>query len=171
MPPSAEPDLVADLPLDQAHAFIGSRADYYLPRWRRASTGSRALGFNLAAAVFTLHWLLYRRMYRAFWIATGTIFAVLLVEQLVLDVAGIADPPKAVNHITVFAMFIAFGRFGTHWYYRHARRQIRGVVRGDGEDLTRIARLRAPTWGSTVLAVGTFLAFLALTARAIVSPP
>jgi len=171
MPPSAEPHRVADLPLDQARAFLGSRADYYLPRWRRASAGSRALGFNLAAAVFTLHWLLYRRMYRAFWIATGAIFAVLLVEQLVLDVAGIADPPRAVSRITVFVMFIAFGRFGTYWYYRHARRQIRGVVRGDGEDLTRIARLRAPTWGSTMLAVGTFLGLLALLVGAIGSPP
>ena len=54
---------------EQALAFIGSRGNYYLERWRQVEAGNQIFaGFNWAAFFGGLAWLAYRRMFRAFWI-------------------------------------------------------------------------------------------------------
>src|SRR3954469_20098203 len=59
----------SDLTHNQVQAFVGPQADYYLERWYRIRlSDSRALGFNWSAFFATESWLIYRRMYRTFWI-------------------------------------------------------------------------------------------------------
>jgi hypothetical protein len=67
-------------------------ADYYLARWGRiAPDGSRASGFNAAAFFLTLFWLLFRRMYRAFWIVLGLVTASVVLEDLALAAVGLEE--------------------------------------------------------------------------------
>ena len=70
-----------ELPPEAARALIGPRAEYYLKRWELLAEGrGPTLGFNWAAFFGSGLWLLYRRMYRAFWLWFGG----LLVMDLLL---------------------------------------------------------------------------------------
>jgi len=125
---------------EQALAFIGPRGDYYLPRWRRIEAeGNLAVGFNWAAFFGGLAWLAYRRMFRAFWIAAGLCFAFGLVEQQVIDMAGLHPPPE-FDSAVFLAINVTFGIFGTSWYYRYAHRIAAPLL---ADESTPLGRFRA----------------------------
>lgn len=60
-------------------AFVGSRTDYYIPRFRQLAQG-RGGGFNWAALLLGPYWMLYRRMF-----AGGIALLVLQVIQLIIS--------------------------------------------------------------------------------------
>ena len=107
---------------EQALAFIGPRGNYYLPRWRQIEAeGKQFVGFNWAAFFGGLAWLLYRRMYRAFWIGFGACFALGFLEVFITDMMGVELPP-AVDNALFVAIMVTFGVFGTYWYFQFANR-------------------------------------------------
>ncbi|HUL69576.1 MAG TPA: DUF2628 domain-containing protein [Gemmatimonadales bacterium] len=106
----------------QALAFIGPRGNYYLPRWRQLEAeGKMVAGFNWGAFFGGLAWLLYRRMYRAFWIGFGVCFALGFLEVVATEMIGVEVPP-AVDNALLVAIMVTFGVFGTYWYFRFANR-------------------------------------------------
>jgi hypothetical protein len=151
---------------DQARAFVGPRADYYLARWDRLSeAGSRALGFNWPAFFLTLIWLLYRRMYRWFWIAAAVLVASVVIEELALAAVGLKEAPFLDLLISI-AVATAFGTFGTYWYLLHARRRIERLADSTTVDLEAIAREGGTSWWAPSLAAAIILALVILGAWA-----
>lgn len=129
-----------DLTPDQIQAFVGPRADYYLSRWDRLrEQHSRALGFNWGAFFLSFSWLLYRRMYRTFWVALVLFLPLTCLLEILTGEVGRTDLPpilkdmlRLVVHLVDLAVYLAFGIFGTYWYYLHARRKLRALTaRGD----------------------------------------
>lgn len=59
-------------------AFVGQRANYYLPRFRRMARSGKNVSWNWAAFIFGPLWLLYRKMY--------TLGAVVILLELVQSV-------------------------------------------------------------------------------------
>ncbi len=74
---------------DDLTAFVGQRADYYLPRFRQMSRNNKNASWNWAAFLFGPLWLLYRKMY-----AYGTLLILLellhtIASEITFKVMGI----------------------------------------------------------------------------------
>jgi hypothetical protein len=147
-----------DLLPDQARAFVGPEADYYVARWERiAEQGSRALGFNWAAFFLHVFWLLYRRMYSWFWMTLAVIVGLIVIQSIAVDAVLRNAPSLApLMVIVVFAapvfFWVIFGTLGTYWYYLHARRRVRRITAGSEPDLEAIGRAGGTNWWAPVLA-------------------
>lgn len=167
-----------DLTQEQARVFVGPEgADYYLERWHRIEdeAGSRALGFNWAACFLTFTWLLYRRMYRWFWIGVAVLIALGIIEEIVVEAAyrtrsrGILLLIALERFITTPLLGLMFGMFGTYWYYLHARREVKRLTADGGDDLQALTRAGGTDLRSALLAaavgLGLFIWGTALTQR------
>ena len=156
-----------DISPEQLRAFIGPRADYYLTRWARIDAGGgRAPGINWPALLLGAFWLVYRRMYRFFWIFIGVLVLAAIAEDLVLSLLKIQVAPRAVAVAITLAIAGTFGTFGTYWYQLHARRCIRALAR-KGELMQDQLRRAG---GTSVLApVGLLVFFLAAMVLALIS--
>ena len=61
---NVDPDEVIDeVSAEDLSAYVGTKADYYLPRFRRMARGGSSASWNWAAFFFGPLWLLYRKMY------------------------------------------------------------------------------------------------------------
>jgi hypothetical protein len=49
--------------LDDAAAFIGPKADYYIPAFQKMDSSGSAISWNWSAFFFGVLWMLYRKMY------------------------------------------------------------------------------------------------------------
>jgi len=105
---------------EELRAFVGPNADYYLFSWERVDPtgGLQALRWNWPAFLITVFWLLYRRMYRWFWIASGVLFGLGAGEAIAEALLHIKTP-EWVDVILHLAIAWFFGSFGTWLYYRH----------------------------------------------------
>jgi hypothetical protein len=145
-------DQAQEMPLAHARVFIGPQADYYLARWARVRAGgSRALGFNPAAFFFTFAWLIYRRMYAAFWIASATMAVLFGLADVVLAAVGVTDS-GALHRLLGFLISATFGTYGSYWYYLHARGRLRQAA-ATGADPQSIARAGGTSIGAVLLAI------------------
>jgi hypothetical protein len=138
-----------DLTRDEVRSFVGDRNSYYWGVWRRAKTrDDLMMGFNGAAFFFNLVWLLYRRMYREFWIGVGA----LVVATVGLAALGMATDRNVSGLETVCNVAIAatMGLFGNGLYLRHARRII-GAARAEQADPERRLQLLASRGGTSIL--------------------
>ena len=138
-----------DLTPDQVRAFVGPKADYYLERWPpiHDEWGSRALGFNWAACFLNLSWLLYRRMYRCFWIA-GAVWIGSLLLLMLASVAALLIKANGLILLLAIGLMVmpivfavTFGVFGNYWYYLHARRQVSRLTTDGPADLEAVGRI------------------------------
>jgi len=155
---------------DELRTFVGPRADYYLARWGRIAQGaSRALGFNAAAFFLTLFWLLFRRMYRVFWIAVGLITASAVLEEIVLAAAGLKEAPLLDLLMSVIVA-ATFGTYGTYWYYQHTRRQFARLAAGSSTDREMVRRVGGTSWFAVGLGAAAFIGLMILGAWASTLP-
>jgi uncharacterized protein DUF2628 len=162
-----------DLTQDQVRAFVGPNADYYFERWHRVQpeAGSRALGFNWPAFFLTISWLLYRRMYRWFWIAIAVWLGYAIIGGLALVVAlhNGARGTALVLNVVLFGILpwfvpVIFGIYGSYWYYLHARRQISQLTPAGQADLAAVGRMGGTNlWAAVTSAV--VIGFLAIWAK------
>lgn len=161
-----------DLTHDQVRAFVGPEADYYLDRWHRIRDewGSRALGFNWAAFFLTLSWLLYRRMYRGFWIAIAVWVASFILVLLAMVLAALYKMPILVTllglglGVTSLAVPVLFGIYGTYWYYLHARRQISQLTAAGQVDPATIGNMGGTNLSAAVVSA-VVIGFMAIWAE------
>lgn len=157
---------------DQVRAFVGPNADYYLKRWHSIhdESGWRALGFNWGACFLALSWLIYRRMYRAFWIVSGLWFSAIVLGALAFGVAVYSRSMLLLAVLGLafmllpFAIPITFGIYGTHWYYLHTRQQLSQLTPAGQQDLQVIGRIGGTNLTGAVV-VGIILTFIAIWTR------
>ncbi len=143
---------------EQLRTFVGPRADYYLKRWQRLEA-SKAPGFNWAAFFFGPYWLLYRRMFRTFWISLAVIGGITVL--LVLATKG--DPPRILDAFIAIATTIFFGRFGTYLYYLHTRRKIALLSLAGEPDSQRLTRAGGVGWlGVLIFLLANLVVFMPL---------
>lgn len=85
---------------------------YYETKWNSVTNPSKENTWNWAAFFFTLFWLPYRKMYKA--------FAILAIIEILLNIPSyFVDIPWWTNIILLAAVSFAFGRFGNRMYYNH----------------------------------------------------
>jgi hypothetical protein len=110
----------------ELRTFVGPNAGYYLRRWQQPSGElAPSMGFNAAAFFLSFLWILYRRMYRVFWIGVGVILLESFASQMVAErVLHIEAMPRSYDRLANFAASVIVGMFGNWWYFRHAERQI-----------------------------------------------
>jgi hypothetical protein len=162
-----------ELTQDQVRAFAGPNADYYVERWHRVQpeAGSRTLGWNWPAFFLTISWLLYRRMYRWFWIAIAVWLGYTTVGGLAWIVAlqSGARGTARVLEIVLFGILpwfvpVIFGIYGNYCYYLHARRQINQLTPAGQTDLAAVGRMGGTNlWAAVTSAV--VIGFLAIWAQ------
>lgn len=141
---------------------MGPRADYYLLRWGRIGPdGSRAIGFNAAAFFLTLFWLLFRRMYRAFWIALGLVTASVVLEDLALAAVGLEEA-QFLDLLMSVIVAATFGTFGTYWYYQHARRLLTRLAARGSTDLETVRRVGGTSWLAASVGAIIFIGLMIL---------
>lgn len=142
---------VKEIPDESAAAFLGPRASYYLARWQRADAApSPLLGFHWPAFFLGMGWLLYRRMYRYFWIALGaTVGGSILLGML------FPEPPPALEGGVSIAIAISFGQFANYWYLLHAKRLYR-------EAPARFVDRGGVRWWPPLLFAGVIFGFVLL---------
>lgn len=69
-------EVIDDVKAEDLSAVVGTKADYYLPRFRRMARNNSSASWNWAAFFFGPLWLLYRKMY-----GLGVILMILEVLQ------------------------------------------------------------------------------------------
>ena len=110
---------------EELRAFIGPKADYYLQAWSGIDPagGPQPTRWNWPAFFLTAFWLLYRRMYKYFWMFFAVLMVGGILQGLIETALGGTTPPwgNVVINI-VFGCF--FGSFGNWLYYRHTNWKI-----------------------------------------------
>jgi hypothetical protein len=141
---------------EELAAFVGPNDGYYVGRWQRTLPDGRFYaGFNWAAAILSMFWLLHRKMYRE--------FALVLIAILVLSTAvGVVLPQAASNgddrtlDLLLRAITgVTVGTLGNALYLRRARIAIARARREAGslEGALALLRLRGgTTWLWPVIA-------------------
>jgi hypothetical protein len=146
---------------DQVQAFVGPQADYYLERWHRLRLGSSALGFNWAAFFLTLTWLLYRRMYRFFWVGVAVWVGAVVLVTVAVVISVLAKLPILIlltmgglSFAVSIGVPVTYGRYGTYWYYLHLQRQLSQLTPAGQADLAAVSRMGGTNlWGAVVFGV------------------
>lgn len=70
-------EVINEVRAEDLSAFVGTKADYYLPRFRRMARSGDSASWNWAAFFFCPLWLLYRKMY-----GLGAIAMILRIMQV-----------------------------------------------------------------------------------------
>jgi hypothetical protein len=117
----AGPPVAGDLTREDIYAFAGQRrGGYYWYHWSRAGAGRGFAGFNWAAAIFNLSWLLYRRMYVEFGVGLGVTGTITVAEVLLQPVLG-KEVAQLLSRLDNFLPVVVVGFLGNRLYLRRAR--------------------------------------------------
>lgn len=118
-----------DPDMQELATVVGSKAKYYLPRWKQnPSSNQRGFGFNFGAFFFCGMWMAYRKMYRMALIFYGIILLITVAELILfVGIMGQAESPQGMDLIIGLGAGIICGSLGNSWYLKHARRIIAEV--------------------------------------------
>lgn len=141
--------------------FVGSKAGYYLTRWKNGLTGG--FGFNWAAFFFAGFWLSYRKMYRLTVILFGSLLLLSVVEAVVFELLlGYPETPGGIDLFVGIGVGILCGSQGNAWYLRHAKQIIADVRERTPEGPARMQVLKQRGGTSILAALGIlFIYFVA----------
>ena len=133
---------VFDITREEVGAYVGeSQAFYYWTRWR-ASLQSRSLlaGFNWGACVFNVTWMVYRRMYREFFVA----MAIAIVLGAGIDLLESVDQnlSRVFDRAWGFLFAGTVGTIGNGLYLRRARLVIAAARKLEPDEQRRIDLIR-----------------------------
>lgn len=153
---------------DEARAFLGRNADYFLLQWSALPDNAQAaMRFNWAAFFLGGPWLGYRKMYKAVAILAG----VMILWNLLQLLSPLLGKPW-LSYLLLLAIGVICGQFGNRWYLGRAGRVVRKVNRSyqDGyERRWRLAKLGGTSVVSSLLY--PLLFFLGLVLLAAVAIP
>jgi hypothetical protein len=145
--------------------FVGPNADFYLRSWGPALTGDGGVrGFNLAAAIIPVPWLLYRRMYApALLVAAVVTLAAMIDATFPPDANGLRPP--VVGCLTTLGILVVCGCGPIRGIWPALGGRCPGVSRGTkprGGPLARVGgwNLTGAIAGSVLLGLGVRLAVL-----------
>jgi hypothetical protein len=128
-------------------AAVGVRGqDYHLPRFLRFDeAGQTSLSWNWAASLFTLNWLIYRKMWGWALAYVGALatagLLVFGVGKLVFDYSGVLT--WMLGLWLVSAAYIVPGLYANVWLYGHYNDRISDVLRQSSGVVDTIGRLTA----------------------------
>jgi hypothetical protein len=138
-----------DLTRDEVQGYVGGKHAYYWHVWQRAATrGGLTTRFNWAAFLLNSSWLLYRKLFREFWMFTAATTGVSCLVSLIGGATG--RKLFGVDLIASLALSAMVGVLGNGLYLRRARRII-GAVRAETADPERRMRLLASRGGTSWL--------------------
>ena len=89
--------------------LVGSRQEYYVPKFRELKTKSSKVSWNWIAFLFTPHWLMFRRMYGYGMAAFGVMFLVAIIGNPLLTMLAIGGD-------------VLFGLFGNFIYMKRVEK-------------------------------------------------
>ncbi len=96
-------EVIDDIKAADLYAFVGQKAEYYLPRFRRMAKNGKHSSWNWAAFFFGPLWLLYRKMY-----AYGAIVIILeLLQAAVSEIAFSAIGFAMTDEMTYAEIYAA----------------------------------------------------------------
>jgi hypothetical protein len=125
-------------------AYVGVGAEDYLKSWSPALKGEDEIGgFNIAAFIFSIFWLTFRKMYRYGFIWFGAFLAIAVLQDILFIVILKVPVPWYGMIIVGLPMAAVVGWFGNRWYFESARRAIRNIKAeglSEAETLKRIAQ-------------------------------
>ncbi|MFC1806373.1 tetratricopeptide repeat protein [Planctomycetota bacterium] len=131
----------ASVTREEAKAFIGPNAAYYLDRWAQALDGrGRTIGFNAGAFWLTGLWLPYRKLYSLALVYYAILAVAAGLEQLLT--AGQEGGSNTVGMVVGLVGGLVFGSYGNRWYLSRARNvvaQVRAQDLPDDEHLETLA--------------------------------
>lgn len=149
---------------DELRSFVGPNDDYYLQAWQKVDPGGglQALRWNWPAFFLNVLWLLYRRMYKYFWMTFAALIAIGAVEGIVEAILHIPPGLHWFDIVINLAVACFFGAFGTWFYYQHAMWSI-GQTKAYHTSPEAIARAGGVRWLWPLLILGAavVLGFLA----------
>lgn len=103
---------------DKLKQFIGPKADYYFRKWNDLDHPKR-LSWNWGAAIFTLIWLGYRKMYGYVCLYFGIAF-ILYIISLIMEF-------NLLEWIGITVVNLLFATFGNYFYWIHSRNKLKKV--------------------------------------------
>lgn len=148
---------------EDVRAFVGPNADYYLQAWSAVDPngGLQALRWNWPAFFLNVLWLLYRRMYKYFWISLAALFVGGMAEGAIEALMGIPPGPQWFDLVINLGVACFFGAFGTWFYYRHTAWTIAQTKahHTSAEAIVRAGGVR-PLWPWLILGTAVVLGIL-----------
>ena len=146
---------------EEVEAFVGKNHSYYYFKWRtRGRWDELWAGFNWAAAIFNVFWLVYRRMYVEAVVVFAIDYVLDYVPWLLANVFGLQGTFEALSWVFDIALSVMVGVAGNGLYRRRSVAAV-GLARRETDPARRtdvlIARGGTRGWAP-------FLLLLALTA-------
>lgn len=120
-----------DFSPEEARLFIGKKQQYYEDKWR-AHGGKAFKGWNWAAMLFSVEWLVYRKMYIE---AICCFFAQIAMVTLIYLLPLPPELGRSLELCGVLPVSVAMGAAGNAIYRRRALK-----VMGDGDDVNEFRR-------------------------------
>jgi hypothetical protein len=109
-------------------AYVGVGAEDYLEAWRPALKGEGEIGgFNIAAFIFSIFWLTFRKMYRYGFIWFGVFLGIAILQDILFIAILKAPVPWYGMIIVGLPMAAVVGWYGNRWYFESASRAIRNI--------------------------------------------
>ena len=155
---------------EELTAFAGKNASYYWRKSARAGHGDGLMaGWNWAAALLSIFWLLYRRMHKEFWIIIGILVVWGMVEGLLEEVAGLqAESTRSIERFGNFVFAAVMGMIGNGLYLRRVRREVlqsRSLFSADPQGHTaHLAKRGGTSWTAALIGVAVLACVAVLAA-------
>jgi len=128
-----------DLTREEVRAFVGKNHGYYWRNWQRATGSGLRAGFSWPAFFLSFAWMLYRKMYREFFIWGAAVFGLGVVRGVIESVTE--TNLDAVDKVENFVVAVAMGMLANGLYLRKARRVIADVRAREPDPERRVALL------------------------------
>jgi uncharacterized protein DUF2628 len=158
---------VHDLTREEVEAFVGDNYKYYWGNWQRAVAGGLRAGFNWPAFFLNFAWLLYRKMYREFFIGIAAVIGLGIVQGVVESLTE--KNLDALDKVENIVIAVTMGLLGNGLYLRKARREIGRARAQEADPERRAALLKArggTSWIGLLVAIALGIGFGVLAAMA-----
>ena len=141
----------------EVEAFAGKNAAYY---WRKSArqghSGGLLAGWNWASMFLNMLWMLYRRMFREFWIIMGILVVWGMGEALLEELASVgSEASRGIERIGNAVFAVVMGMIGNGLYLRRVRREVlrsRGLFPTDPEgQKAYLAKRGGTSWTATLI--------------------
>jgi len=137
--------------LDDAAAFIGPNADYYIPKFQEMDAKNSIISWNWAAFFGQVFWMLYRKMY---------LYAVvILIAEFILS--------SFLFGIPALVSAVLFGLFGNWLYKRKVEEELAAAAHLEpAARKAQLAERGGITWVPVIIAAALVLIGILVTCAA-----
>ena len=105
------------------NTFVGAKMTYYIPKWFSLGD-NKIVSFNLAAFLFGIFWMIYRKMYLIAFIYGIIMLSSGFIDEAIIDIFGLHNNVRAVERISTISLATIVGMIGNWLYKNHATKKI-----------------------------------------------